>query len=150
MRKKNLKNITNSRPKGLEFANFFLNFFPHTRTIFSHRRSKQFLKQNTCIKNNLTLPISPGNPLFLGTTGASFQLFRDFFLQPSELGSSKSCEIWLAYCKAPLFPEIQKNKEFFFRLIYTMAEKNPEKGSFQLWERAPNPGNQIICQTKTS
>ena len=54
----------------------------HSNKFFS-QKAKQFSKQNqenTCIKNNLTLPISPGNPLFLGTTGASFQLFRDFFL----------------------------------------------------------------------
>ena len=36
LKKENLENITNSRPYGLEFANFFLDslFFPHTRTIF--------------------------------------------------------------------------------------------------------------------
>ena len=35
-KKVNLKNVTKSRPNGLEFANFFLDslFFPHTRTIF--------------------------------------------------------------------------------------------------------------------
>ena len=42
-KKMNLKNITNSRPFGLEFANFFLDslFFPHTRTIFSHSMLEQ-------------------------------------------------------------------------------------------------------------
>ena len=40
-KKGNLKKITNSRPYGLEFANFFLNFFPHTRTIFSHSTLEQ-------------------------------------------------------------------------------------------------------------
>ena len=42
-KKVNLKNITNSWPYGLEFANFFLDslFFPHTRTIFSHSTLEQ-------------------------------------------------------------------------------------------------------------
>ena len=47
VRNKNLENITNSRPYGLEFANFFLNFFPHTRTIFSHSTLEQLWQQNT-------------------------------------------------------------------------------------------------------
>ena len=34
VRNKNLENITNSQPYGLEFANFFLNFFPDTKTFF--------------------------------------------------------------------------------------------------------------------
>merc|ERR1712129_413442 len=48
-KKMNLKNITNSRPLILEFANFFLDslFFPHTRTIFSHSTLEQLWEQNT-------------------------------------------------------------------------------------------------------